>query len=291
MLVGWDFDTRIRLSGAERLPGEPPTIGGFLYWLVERNPRLELYLLRWDTGALRTLVRGTTLLTLFRWMRHPRIHLKLDGHHPTGASHHQKIVSIDDTVAFCGGIDMTGSRWDRRAHLDDEPGRRQPNGRPYKPWHDATSAVSGPAAGALAELCRSRWASAGGKPLRPVDAAAPRWPETLAPDFTGIDVAIARTFPEMAGEKLVNEVERMFLAQIAAARRHIYMESQYFASRLIAEAIARRLDEADGPEIVIINPVVADGWLQPLAMDTAGNVSPPHGGWRADLRARQDPRN
>ena len=59
------------------------------------------------------------------------------------------------------------------------------------------------------------------------------------------------------------------MAQIAAACTTIYMESQYFASRKVAEAIARRLDETDGPEIVIINPHTAQGWLEPLAMDTA----------------------
>jgi phosphatidylserine/phosphatidylglycerophosphate/cardiolipin synthase-like enzyme len=59
------------------------------------------------------------------------------------------------------------------------------------------------------------------------------------------------------------------VAQIAAARTDIYAESQYFASRRIAEALAARLDERDGPEIVLINPVKAQGWLEPLAMDTA----------------------
>ncbi|MCE3544068.1 hypothetical protein LXJ56_28215, partial [Escherichia coli] len=29
------------------------------------------------------------------------------------------------------------------------------------------------------------------------------------------------------------------------------------------------LDEVDGPEIVIVNPETAQGWLEPLAMDTA----------------------
>ena len=270
MLVGWDFDARIRLSGDERLPGEPPTIGEFLYWLVERTPTLELYLLRWDMGALRALFRGSTIFTVLKWMRHPRIHTKLDGHHPTGASHHQKIVSIDDCLAFCGGIDMTANRWDTRAHLDEEPGRRGPTGKAYKPWHDATSALSGPAAAALAELCRARWRSAAGHAIAPAGAATSAcWPESLVPDFRDLDVAIARTFPEMPGEEPVLEVERSFLAQIAAARRHLYIESQYFASRKIAEAIARRLDEQDGPEIVILNPVTADGWLQPIAMDTA----------------------
>ena len=269
MLVGWDFDARIDLHVADRLPGEPARIGDLLYWLVERTPDLHLYLLRWDIGALKGLFRGSTAFTILKWTRHPRIHLKLDGHHPTGSSHHQKIVSIDDCLAFCGGIDMTGDRWDTRAHRDGDPGRSQPNGKPYKPWHDATTALSGPAASALARSCRDRWDRATGDTLAPVEGEVGCWPDGLVPTFENVDVAIARTHPEMADQQPVYEVEALFLAQIAAATRFLYCESQYFASRRIAEAIARRLDEADGPEIVIINPQTAQGWLEPLAMDTA----------------------
>ena len=269
MLVGWDFDARIRLTDGERLPGEPETVGDFLYWLVERRPALELYLLRWDTGALKTLGRGSTFFTVLKWMRHPRIHTKLDGAHPPAASHHQKLVSIDDRFAFCGGIDMTGDRWDTRAHRDDDPGRRRPGGQPYEPWHDATSALSGPTATALAELCRHRWTRATGATLDPVESATEIWPDTLAPQFSDIDVGIARTLPELTDYPAAHEIEALFVAQIAAARRTIYLESQYFASRKVAEAIGRRLDEADGPEIVIVNPDTAQGWLEPIAMDSA----------------------
>ena len=269
MLIGWDFDARITLSGDERIEGEPQTVGEFLYWLVERNPRLELYLLRWDMGALSALFRGSTPLTVLKWMRHPRIHTKLDGHHPTGGSHHQKIVSIDDCFAFCGGIDMTGSRWDTRAHLDDEPGRHSPGGKPYKPWHDATTALSGPAAAALADLCCERWRRATGNRLEPVTETGTCWPEGLHADLAAVDVGIVRTFPSMPDQDAVDEIERSFLVSIAAAKRHVYIESQYFASRRIAEAIARRLVDEDGPEFVIVNPTTADGWLQPIAMDTA----------------------
>ena len=118
MLVGWDFDARIDLQVDDRLVGEPIRIGEFLYWLVERTPSLNLYLLRWDIGALKGLFRGSTTLTVLKWARHPRIHLKLDGHHPAGSSHHQKIVSIDDCLAFCGGIDM-----DRRSLGHARPSR------------------------------------------------------------------------------------------------------------------------------------------------------------------------
>ncbi|WP_299645565.1 phospholipase D-like domain-containing protein [Sphingomonas bacterium] len=266
LLVGWDFDARIVLSHE----GEgPKPIGEFLYWVVERNPDLHLYLLRWDMGAVKSIFRGRTLFTILKWMRHPRITVRLDGHHPTGSSHHQKIVSIDDRLAFCGGIDMTGERWDTSNHADEDPGRKGPGGKPYKPWHDATTGVTGEAARAIAELARHRWAAAGGGELPPLDVPGSGWPEGLGIDFENARIGIARTEPAMPDREPVMEIEKLFLAQIAAARRWMYCESQYFASRRIAEAIARRLEEPDGPEFVIVNPLTAQGWLEPIAMDTA----------------------
>ena len=36
MLIGWDFDARIRAQRfARRLPGEPRTLGEFILWLVD----------------------------------------------------------------------------------------------------------------------------------------------------------------------------------------------------------------------------------------------------------------
>jgi len=271
LLIGWDFDARIKLGGAEPpADGGPETVGEFVTWLVERNPGLSIHLLRWDVGALKSVARGSTIFTVMNWMRHERIHTKLDGHHPTGASHHQKIVVIDDCLAFCGGIDMTAKRWDTRAHRDNDPLRILPGGDPYDPWHDATTALQGPVARALGDLARDRWARAGGDPIDPPPARDGCWPDGLPADFTDIDVAIARTEPEMPddGEPLVHEIESLYLAAIAAAKHHIYAESQYFASRKIAAAIARRMDEDDGPEIVIVNPDTAEGWLEPLAMDS-----------------------
>jgi phosphatidylserine/phosphatidylglycerophosphate/cardiolipin synthase-like enzyme len=269
MLVGWDFDGRIGFKATERLEDEPDTVGEFLLWLVERTPELEVYLLRWDTGALKSLFRGSTAVTAVKWALHPRIHMKLDGHHPAASSHHQKLVSIDDGLAFCGGIDMTGDRWDTRAHVHDDSRRVQPDGTPYKPWHDATTALSGAIAGVVAQECRDRWERATGDRLPAIEGLAAGWPDGLAPDFETLDVAIARSHPEMNDQPPVREIEQLFLDQIAGAERLIYMESQYFASRRIAEAVAKRLDEPNGPEIVIVNPLTAQGWLEPIAMDTA----------------------
>ncbi|WP_428674321.1 phospholipase D-like domain-containing protein [Reyranella sp.] len=276
MLIGWDFDARIQLAdSATRLQGEPRTLGDFVLWLVDRNPELEVCLLRWNIGALRTLFRGTTLFTVIRWMAHPRIHTRLDAASTPGAAHHHKIVVIDDRLAFCGGIDMTSNRWDTPAHLDDDPRRIMPNGVPYGPWHDSTMALQGPAAAALGELARERWREAGGHALAPVpplsseSGEAASWPEGLTPHFRHVSVTISRSRPATAGGTAILEVEETFLAEIAAARRYIFAESQYFAARRIAEAMAERLAEADGPEIVLITPERAHGWLEPVAMDTA----------------------
>ena len=269
MLIGWDFDARILLRGEPMELGEPKAVGDFILWLVGRNPALEVYLLRWDMGALKTLGRGSTIWTTLKWMLHPRIHTKLDGAHPTGGSHHQKIVVVDDCFAFCGGIDMTSDRWDTRGHCDGDEGRIKPNGNPYGPWHDATTALEGPAAAALGELARDRWHRATAETLEPIAGVSDCWPPYLKPHFTDTPVAISRTVPKMEGTKPVREIERLYLDLIGSAERFIYAESQYFASRRVAEAISRRLKEPDGPEIVLINPLTADGWLEPIAMDTA----------------------
>jgi phosphatidylserine/phosphatidylglycerophosphate/cardiolipin synthase-like enzyme len=272
MLIGWDFDARIELIRGEDLDdaGDAPvTIGDLIYWLVEKTPGLEVFLLRWDMGAVKSLFRGKTIFTVAKWAMHPRIHVKLDGHHPVAGSHHQKIVVIDDSFAFCGGIDMTADRWDTRGHHDDDPDRKRPSGAPADPWHDASTALQGPAAAALGEHARNRWKRAGGETLAGIRTKRDCWPEALPVQFADVEVMIARTAPRMDDQREITEVEQLYLAQIAQAKRWIYAESQYFASRRVAEAIARRLDEADGPEIVLINPEAAQGWLEPLAMDTA----------------------
>lgn len=268
MLIGWDFDARIELSD-EHLPGEPRTLGEFVLWLVKHNPELEVFLLRWNIGAIRTLFRGTTIFTLMRWMAHRRIHTRLDSAVTLGASHHHKIVVIDDCLAFCGGIDMTSNRWDTPEHRDHDPHRVGPDGSPYSPWHDATTILEGPVAAALGELARHRWRAAGGAELAPVEGCGDCWPDGLDAGFRDIAVAICRSRPEGDGAAPVREIEATYLALIARARKYIYAESQYFASRRIAEAIAHRLEEPDGPEIILINPFKSQGWLEPVAMDTA----------------------
>lgn len=276
LLIGWDFDSRIRLAGGRRwwnLPSRerpPARLGAFMIWLTKRTPGLTIRILKWNFGALRYLFRGSMIVDLFRWLLTPKIDFKFDAAHPLGCSHHQKIVVIDDKLAVCGGIDMTGDRWDTPDHIHNDARRRKINGKPYGPWHDVTMLVEGDAAAAIGDLGRDRWEVAGGKPLSPcLPQDQSPWPERLNAEFTDVEIGIARTRAAYNDCPEVREIELLYREQIAAAKKFIYAESQYFASRAIAEAIAKRLAAPNPPEIVIINPLSADGWLEQKAMDGA----------------------
>lgn len=275
-LIGWDFDTRIHLAVGRRWWQKgwqrryPARLGSFILWLGRRRGGLEVLILKWSFGALKFLGRGSMLLDLLRWWPHRRIGFKFDSVHPVGCSHHQKIVVLDDSLAVCGGIDMTSERWDTREHREEEPRRKTPSGERYCPWHDATMMLEGEVAGALGELGRARWRRAGGGDLKPVpQSQESAWPEGLQAQFTDVEIGISRTRAACRGVEAVNEIEQSFLLHIGRAKRFIYAESQYFASRKIGEAICARLQEDDPPEIVIVQPLSAEDWLEELAMDTA----------------------
>ena len=269
MLIGWDFDTRIKLEPEKQTLEGPNTLGEFLSWLPKHREHLNVYVLKWDLGMIQALGRGMTPLFVVDWITDKRLHLKLDHAHPVGAAHHQKIVVIDDALAFCGGIDMTTDRWDTPEHLDDNPLRRKPSGRNYGPWHDATTAVDGDAARAIADLARERWLRATGKELSALPRKSDLWPDNLIPIMEHVEVAIARTLPELDDQREVREIESLYLDAIGRAERTIYIETQYLASRKIADAMARRLREPHGPEIILVLPKTTEGWLEHKAMDGA----------------------
>jgi len=276
MLIGWDFDTRVRLGPGRRWwnrptrKRHPARLGPFMVWLANRNRALQVRVLKWNFGALKFIFRGTMVFDLIRWFRHPSIDFKFDSAHPLGCSHHQKIAVIDDRFAVCGGIDMTTERWDTPEHREHDPRRINAARRPYPPWHDATMLLEGDAARALGDLGRARWHRAGGPRL---EACAPQeataWPSRVEAEFRDVEVGISRTSAGWGNYEEVREVEALFLEHIAAARRFIYAESQYFASRKVAEALAARLSAPEPPEVFIVGPLVAHGWLEQTAMDGA----------------------
>ncbi|HWT11635.1 MAG TPA: phospholipase D-like domain-containing protein [Allosphingosinicella sp.] len=273
LLMGWDLDTRLKLidDDEDEECGAPVHLGPFISWLAKNRPDLCIHILAWDGEVYSLLGRGTTLLRMAAWrLFNRKISFKLDSSHPREASHHHKVVVVDDAFAFCGGIDMTGSRWDTRAHRDDEPGRRRPTThRRYPPWHDAAMAVEGDAARALGDLGRVRWKIACDEELECADGHCDPWPDGLEAHFRDAEIAVARTRGDDGDHEELREIEAMFLDMIAAARRFVYVENQYFASRAVAEAVARRVAEPDPPEFLFVNPRAGQTWLDEGVMGAA----------------------
>lgn len=261
VIVGWD------LHSQTLLPSRQCTLRDFLNDLVERHRRLCVYVLDWDYAMIYALEREMLPAVQFGWRTHPRVRFSLDDTHPLGASHHQKMVVIDDAVAFVGGLDLTINRWDTPAHRFDEPRRTAPNGTPYGPFHDVQVAVDGEAAAAIGFLARERWRKATGQRLRRSRRArGDPWPDGLRPDIRQASLAIARTAPPYDGVAAIREVEKLYLDGIAAAQRSIYIENQYLTAPRIADALARRLREADGPEVVVVTGRSCSGWLEEYTM-------------------------
>lgn len=268
-IVGWDLHSDLQLVRDNEKGDAPTRLGELLNHLVAKNKALHVYLLSWDFSMIYALEREFFPRYKFKWRTHRRIHFCLDGHHPIGASQHQKIVVVDDTVAFAGGLDLSKWRWDTPDHDPDDARRLDPDKKPYPPFHDVQMAVSGPAAHALGRIARERWIRAGGR--NPVDtrlrSTPVPWPAGITPDIEDVPIAVARTFPEYENQTAVREVEQLYLDSIAVARKFIYIENQYLSSYRIGEALKRRLEENDGPEIVIVMPFETGGWLEQHTMD------------------------
>lgn len=266
-IVGWDIDSRTRLVGADGEPsdGFPAGLADFLGALVAARPELHVHLLLWDYSLLYAGERELLPRLSLGWSTPERITLCLDSSVPFGCSQHQKIVVIDDALAFSGGLDLTIRRWDTQAHDLDNPHRVDPAGRPYRPFHDVQMMVDGAAARALAELARLRWCHAnGGEPA--VAPVGDPWPEAVAPDFTDVDVGIARTQPRYGSEQGVHEVEALFLDSIDKARRSIYIENQFVTCPVVAGRLARQLRAVPDLEVVIVAPRSHDSWIERRTM-------------------------
>ncbi|MFN4014706.1 MAG: VTT domain-containing protein [Reyranella sp.] len=265
-IVGWDIDSRTELAG-EQPPtdGLPTGFAAFLTELAARRPELQIHLLLWDYSLVYAHEREPLPRFSLNWQMPPQVTFCLDSTVPFGSSQHQKLVVVDDALAFSGGLDVTIRRWDTSRHDPDNPRRVDPAGEPYRPFHDVQMMVDGEAARALALLARARWCHAnGGEPeVRPLGAP---WPESFEPDFTDVEVAIARTQPRYHREEEVREAEALFLESIARAERSIYMENQFMTSGVVAAALARRLRERPELEVLLVAPRSHDSFIERRTM-------------------------
>ncbi len=268
LLVGWDLDPTVPLGPPAGSGDEAPRFCDEFRRLLSARPDLRVDILIWDMTYAYAVQRRDRPQHATRWLP-ASVNYRLDGKHPVGASHHQKILVVDDAIAFCGGADFTRNRWDSSAHRSEDQRRRLPDGRVYAPRHEVMAAVDGPAAAAFGDLVRARWRQGWGDSLAPVVADRDPWPDGLAPDMVDVTIGISRTAAPWDGQPEVREAEALFLRAIERARRWIYLENQYVTAPVVREALARRLAEPVGPEVLLVCPLHSGGRGDRLAMDRA----------------------
>lgn len=267
-ILAWDIDSRLQLARGRNSAGPPSDLLGLIKNRLHQNKSLQIHVLSWDFSMIYALEREWPPLFNGNWRSHGRLHFHMDDAHPVGGSQHQKLVVVDDALAFIGGIDLSKWRWDTSEHRPHHPERIDPDGEPYPPFHDMMLVLDGDAAAALGDLARDRWRRATGERVeRPRSAGEGPWPEGVAAELEEVEIAIARTLPEYRDQAEVREIERLLCDGIEAARSSIYIENQYFTSTRIADALARRLEAEQGPEIVLVLPQRKDSWLERATMD------------------------
>ena len=270
LISGWQFDSGVPLlRGADAPPGAEVRLLRFLDGLCRADPELHVCILAWDFHMVFAGEREWMQRVFFHWMTSPRFHFRFDDCPAPGGSHHQKYAVIDGRLAFLGGIDVCESRWDDRGHFAVNPWRVS-RGKPQKPYHDVQVYLSGGSApGALEELFLERWRRAGATPPRlpPATQGEATYHPRGALPLGATRLALSRT-DRLPGDVVVREVERLLLDAIAAAERLLYIETQYFSSRAIREALLTRMREPGRSrlEIVVVVNARAEALKEEIAV-------------------------
>jgi phosphatidylserine/phosphatidylglycerophosphate/cardiolipin synthase-like enzyme len=253
-VAGWHVEADFRLGHA---PGSP-TVGGLLGELAERMP---VRVLVWAGAPVPVFkpTRAQVRRGREELCRGTRIHCVLDRHERLAHCHHEKLVIIDDRVAFVGGIDLTGLGGDRY-DANDHPCRGSIG------WHDAAVCIRGPVVADVARHFRSRWEEVAGESLDPPAAAADPAPGD-------VELQLVRTVPERAyrfarrGEFRILEA---YTRALRSAERLVYVENQFLWSPELVAILAEKLRRPPDPDfrLVVVLPARANNG----ADDTNGQL-------------------
>ncbi len=232
--------------------------------------RVDVRVLQWAGAPLRVFnpSRSRVRRESEELTRGTSVRCALDARERPMHCHHEKLVIVDDEVAFVGGIDLTalgGDRFDSSRH----------EARPDIGWHDVAARVRGPVVADVAAHFRSRW--------QEVCAEEEPGP-VLTPDAAGSHrVQLVRTIPERIysfardGEFGILEA---YTRALRSARRLVYLESQFLWSQHIVEILAAKLRSPPSEEfrLVVVLPArpnngrdMTRGQLGVLAAADEGN--------------------
>ena len=239
-VAGWHVSPHVRLEdGGTRTELKP--------LLAELAERIDVRVLVWAGSPLplfrpdRSDVAGVRHALEFG----TRIRVAADAKERPMHCHHEKLVVIDDRLAFVGGIDLTtleGIRFDSRAH----PARGRLG------WHDAAVVLRGPIVEDVAEHFRLRWREVTGETLQP-----PGRPRRAGE----VEVQFVRTVPEKVYDALPDgdfRILEAYTRALRSAQRLVYLENQFFWSSEIAEILQRKLERPPSDDFRLLMVLPSD---------------------------------
>lgn len=221
-VAGWHF------TPAFRLGPEGPTLRAAL---AEAAERVDVRVLCWAGAPLPLFhpTRGEVRAMRDELVGGTRISMALDAKERPLHCHHEKLVLVDDRVAFVGGIDLTSFAGDRCDRSEHPP-------RAGIGWHDACLRLEGPIVADVADHFLLRWSA--------VATDEPPAPSVPAPVADGIEAQLVRTVPEKLyrgcarGEFGILE---SYLRALRGAERLVYLESQFLWSPEVTVVLADKL--------------------------------------------------
>jgi phosphatidylserine/phosphatidylglycerophosphate/cardiolipin synthase-like enzyme/uncharacterized membrane protein YdjX (TVP38/TMEM64 family) len=269
-IIGWDIHSQTRFVGPSGRAddGFPEALGPFLKALLKVKTELRINILSWNFPPLYAAEREWNSADKFTSGASDRLRFCFDSSLPLGSAQHQKIVVIDGAIAFVGGLDLTIRRWDTSEHAAHHPLRKDPDGKPYPPFHDVQCMVDGEAAARLTELAENRWRAAGCTAEGADVIAGDRWPASVPVHSRDITAGIARTEIRTPRAPGVNEVARLFEASINAANRFIYIENQFTSATDLARMLAQRMLDVPALRVLVVTPKMHSSWFESQAMQS-----------------------
>jgi phosphatidylserine/phosphatidylglycerophosphate/cardiolipin synthase-like enzyme len=237
-IAGWH-------SSPEFKPTRGPEAQSLRDLLAEVSQRVPVRVLLWAGPPVPAFepTRGRARKACEEFMRDSQVRCVLDSRERTLHCHHEKLVIVDDEVAFVGGMDFTAMEGDRH----DSP--RHPADRPIG-WHDLTMKVRGPVVADVSGHFTRRWAEVAGEEL-----PAPKTPDQ-AGDQT---VQFVRTVPERtyefapSGEFTILDT---YMRALRSAEHLVYLENQFLWSPEITEVLLSKLaaPPSDQFRVVLVLP-------------------------------------
>lgn len=110
-LLNWAFEPQTFLDpGPDCTGDENDRIGNFLKSLAVSKPDVDIRILFWDSSMPVAATQHFFPFADRKAFRGTRVRFVLDSKLPFGACHHQKMIVIDDQIAFCGGGDIGPDR-------------------------------------------------------------------------------------------------------------------------------------------------------------------------------------